>query len=681
MAHTVKRTSCYQCTTDCGFDAEVDERGRVVKLTGPDCDRGAAQLDVQYHRERLLYPLRRSGDGFARATWDEALDEIAARLQEVRRRHGPESVAFVVGYTKEARPYLQRLAHGFGSPNYMTESSCCFSATSVAAEVTYGRDFGYFLASSRYDSAGTRCLLVWSTNPFESSIPYERHFAMQDRAQRARIVVDPRRTPLAERADVHLQIRPGTDGALALGLHHLLFENGWVDAAFLRKWATGVEEFRRYAAGFPPERVSEICRVPEEQIREAARLYGTLRPAQIVISPNSTVHHTNGFQNHRAILLLPAATGNLDVEGGNRRFVKKISPEPIDLFEERIGNLPPRIGQERFPVWCAHYAEAQAMGLADAILEDRPYPVRAVFGLGMNLMMWPDSRRLAGALGKLDFFSIIDFFHTPTTRLAHVVLPAATSLEREALITWGKGRVVYRQAAVAPEGEARSDAQIVLDVGCRLGMPELFWNGDFRESVRERLRGIPEVSLEQVLAQPFGISVREGEALPERAYETLGFGTPSGKVEFDSAELRRHGIDGLPTYREPAESPVSTPELARDYPLVLTSGGRSRNFTHSQHRQIARLREREPNPRVQIHPKDAADRGIADGDRVVVSSPRGSVRFVAWVTDQVAPGVAHVFHGWAEANVNELMSDRHLDPVSGFPAFKSSLCQVEPAVP
>lgn len=674
----IKRTSCYQCTTDCGFDAHIDEKGRILRLTGPDCDRGAAQLDVQYHRERVLHPLRREGGALRPIGWDVALDSISQSLLQVRREYGAESVAFVVGYTKEARPYLQRLAHAFGSPNYMTESSCCFSATHVAAEVNFGSDFGYFLAASRADVSKTRCLLVWSTNPFESSIPYDRHFAMQDRPGRVRIVVDPRRTPLAEKADIHLQIRPGTDGALALGMHHVLFKNGWVDQPFLDRWGHGVAEFRRYAGEFSPERVAEICRIPAGQIVEAARLYGTLQPAQIVISPNSTVHHSNGFQNHRAILLLPAVTGNLDRQGGNQRFIKKIAPKPVDLFEERIESLPPRIGQERFPVWCAHYPEAQAMLLSDAILDGKPYPVRAVVGIGMNVMMWPHSARLSRALRNLDLFALVDFFHTPTTALAEFVLPAATSLEREALITWGKGRVVYRQAAVPPEGEARSDAQILIDLGCRLGMADQFWRGDFRASVRERLEGIPEVSLERALDQPNGISVREGDVLPDRAYESMGFKTPSGKIEFDSDELRGHGIDGLPVYREPAESPVSTPEVAKTFPLILTSGGRSRNFTHSQHRQIPSLREKEPDPRIQIHPQDAAARGIGDGDWVRASSPRGAVNFKAWVTDRVAPGVVHAFHGWADANVNELTSDRDLDPVTGFPAFKSSLCQVSP---
>ena len=675
---TTRHTTCYQCTVECGFIATIDENGRVIDLAGPDCRRGAAQLDLQYHEDRLLHPLKRTPTGLKRVSWDAALDEIAERLNDAKVRYGPESVAFISGFTKEARPYLQRLAHAFGSPNFMTESSCCFSAGFVAGELNFGKEFGYFLGGSRVDSPKTRTLVAWSSNPVESSLFGDRHFAMRERNDRALVVVDPRRTPLAEKADVHLQIRPGTDGALALGLHHLVFEHGSEDRSFLNEWASGLPAFREYVKGFTPERVAEICRVSADDVREAARLYCTRSPAQLPLSAEATVHHTNGVQNHRAILLLPAVTGNLEIDGGNRRFVERIRPRPVDLFDT-IGELPARIGVERFPVWCAHYPEAHAMPLADAILEGRPYPIKAVLAIGMNVMMWPNSRRLAKALDSLDTFVTADFFHTPTTELADLVLPAATSLERAALIASGNGRVVFRQAAVQPEGEARADAQMLIDLGCRLGMADRFWHGDYLASIKERLQGIPELTLDQLVAEPPGLTVPGAEVHPERAYETRGFKTPSGKIEFESEELRRHGYPALPLYEEPAESPVSTPGLASEYPLVLTSGGRSRNFTHSQHRNVTWLRELEPQARIQIHPDDAAARGVTDGDAVLVSSPRGAVTFRAWVTDVVAPGVVHAFHGWAEANINDLINDATLDPISGFPAFKSSLCQVRKA--
>ncbi|MCG5525598.1 molybdopterin-dependent oxidoreductase [Ectothiorhodospira haloalkaliphila] len=686
---TVKST-CYECDANCAIDVTLDPDGEPVKIQGPDCPRCYVQLDRRNHPDRLIHPLRRvgprGGGEFERISWDEALDTIAERLSATRAQHGAETVAFFAGYTKEARPQLQRLAHAFGSPNYMTESGCCFSSTKVAEEVTFGTKIK---TSSTVASEATRCLLVWSTNPRGSIPPFHQHALARAKPGRPMIVVDPRVTPLAEQAEVHLQIRPGTDGALALGMHHLIFAHGWQDQAFLDEWGNGVEAFRDYVAAFTPERVAAICGIAVADLERAARLYATHSPAQIMLSPTSTVQHSNGFQNHRAVILLAAVTANIDREGGNRFFNDKVTPKPIDLFDHCLKNLPPRIGDETFPVWTRHWPAAQSMLLPDAILEGRPQPIRALLAMGINTVMWPHSQRMEQALGALDFFAASDFFHNPATRMADIVLPAATNLERTALIAYPgcnfRGELRYRRAAVKPRGEARPDAEVFLDLGVRLGMADQFWNGDLEACWAEAAEGIPENIREQVYNDPDGVTVFAGvlDELVEhgflegdRQYRLKGFKTRSGKVEFDAGELRDAGHDGLPVWCEPAESPVSTPELARDYPLVLTSGARHKHATHSQHQYLERMRRAVPDPLVELHPHDAAARGIGDGDAVEVASPRGRVRFVARVTDRIKPGVAHCAHGWNHANVNELTDDRRLDPISGFPAFKSLLCQV-----
>lgn len=685
------KSTCYECDANCAIDVTLDATGEPVAIDGPDCPRCYVQLDRRNHPERLLYPLRRTGPRgsgeFERTSWDEALGTIAGRLRATREEHGAPAAAFFAGYTKEARPQLQRLAHAFGSPNYLTESGCCFSSTKVAEEVTFGTKIK---TSSTVASDATRCLLVWSTNPRGSIPPFHQHPLAAARPGCATVVVDPRVTPLAREAEVHLQIRPGTDGALALGMHHLIFENGWQDQAFLDEWGNGVAAFRDYVAEFPPERVAQICGIDAADLKRAAELYAANAPAQIMLSPTATVQHSNGFQNHRAVVLLAAVTGNIDREGGNRFFNDKVTPKPIDLFDHCRENLPPRIGDETFPVWTAHWPAAQSMLLPDAILEGQPQPVRALLAMGINTAMWPNSRRMEQALGALDFFAASDFFHNPATRMADIVLPAATSLERAALIAYPgcnfRGELRYRRPAVAPRGEARPDGEVFLELGVRLGMAEPFWNGDLEASWAEAAEGIPETIREQVYNDPDGVTVfaralddmlAHGFEEGDRQYRINGFRTVSGKVEFDAAELRAAGHDGLPVYREPAESPVSTPELACNYPLVLTSGARHKHATHSQHQQLERMRRAMPEPLVELHPMDAAARGIADGDTVEVRSPRGRVAFVAKVTDRIKPGVAHCQHGWNHANVNELTDDRSLDPISGFPAFKSLLCEVE----
>ncbi|MCP5142740.1 MAG: molybdopterin-dependent oxidoreductase [Gammaproteobacteria bacterium] len=692
-ANTVKRTTCYECDANCVFDVTIDPAGKAIALDGPECPRGQAQLEREYHADRLLYPLKRvgpKGSGeFERISWDEALDTIAAELVKARAKHGAPAVGFFAGYTKEARPQLQRLAHAFGSPNYLTEAGCCFSATMVAEKLT----FGYKIkTTSTVESPATKCLLVWSTNPPGSIPPFDDHPYSRRKKGRAVIVVEPRKTETARLADIHLQIRPGTDGALALGFHHLIFANGWQDHAFLHEYCNGVEAFRDYAAEFTPARVAEICGIDEADLRRAVELFATTKPAQIVLSPTSTVQHANGFQNHRALILLSAVTGNLDREGGNRFFNDKIKPKPIDLFDVCRNELPPRIGDEVFPIWTKYWPAAQSMLMPDCMLEGKPQPLRALLAMGINTAMWPNSKRMERALASLDFFATSDFFHNPATLQADIVLPAATNLERAALIAYPgcayKGEVRYRHRALEPRGEARPDAEIFLDVGVRLGMGDMFWHGDVEASWSEIAQGLDAEVRDKAYNDPEGATVYAG-AIDEmvdagfldgdRIYRLFGFPTATGQVEFDSKELRDAGHDGLPIYREPAESPVSTPELARDYPLVLTSGGRQKYFTHSQQHNVASLLAHDPKPRVQMHPADAAARGIADGDWVKVRSPRGAVRFAAEVNDVMKEGVVHCFHGWNDANVNELTEHTHLDPISGFPAFKALLCEVERA--
>ncbi len=679
----VHRTICSMCTSGfCPTDVRMEDgRAVAVDIGKVPCPRGKAQLEFVYHPDRLRQPLRRTGPRgtgqFAPVSWERALGDIAAQLLEIRRRDGAESVVFFVGYTQEPRPYVQRLAHAFGSPNYVTESSCCFLATTLAAAATYGPAWRYFHYSGALHPA-TRLHVLWSANPPISSPPTAaKLWEAQARGTRL-IVVDPRRTETARRADMHLQLRPGTDGALALTLIHVIVAEDLYDHAFVRDWTVGFDDLVRLVEAFPPQRGQAITGVPADQIRDAARLLACIKPAKIQFSASATVHAANGVQNHRAIILLPALTGNLDVAGGNMLPFDQSPPLKDISLRDRLASLPPRVGADRFPFWNQVTDEGQMAALADQIASGRPYPIKALIGVGANVMMFADSARMREAWSQLDLLAFSDFFPTPTTDLGDYVLPAATYMEGPALVTGTPfspqaARVRYREAVLEPWGASRPDWWIVFELARRLGLRDVFWQGDFERSVADILSP-SGIDLAELRRHPEGLALPIPPHEPW-GYRHSGFDTPSGKVEIRSSLLEACGYDGLPVYREPAESPLH-PTLAVDYPLVLTTGARVPMYTHSQFRRLPSLHRRLPEPRLEMNPADASPRGIASASQVVLSTPRGCIVVRAKVTDVVPPGVVQMGHGWPEADVNLLTDGSQVDPISGFPAFKSLLCQV-----
>jgi anaerobic selenocysteine-containing dehydrogenase len=669
----IKNGICYMCTASCPTRIHVSN-GKAIKIEMANassvvaCPRWKAQLDFIYHPDRLKYPLKRTGERgtghFKRISWDEALDTVADNLQKIKDKYGAESVAFWVAFTKEPRPYFHRLTHAFGSPNYCTESSSCATASMLAAYVTFGTP----QVSSQ---SPARCKIIWGTSVLNSMpTAWPAHLEAMKKGLKL-IVVDPRRTKVASMADIHLQLRPGTDGALALGMMNVIISENLYDKEFTEKWTVGFDDLKKLVQQYSPEHTEQITWVPAAKIREAAILYATQKPAQIVTGANSATHHTNGVQNHRAIIILPAITGNIKA---SRDFPHAPPTNDITLHE-LVANMPPGVGSERFPLWTKQQREMQSNALADQIDRGNPYPIKALFSAGLDVQFFPNSSRIVQSLKKLDFIAVTEYFPTPGAQLADVVLPIASWLERPILITGFGGAIKLLEPAIAPVGESRPEWEIYSELAKRLGFGEKFWDGDFEQCVNYILEPLG-ITYEYLKQHPEGIKYSPTSAAASYQ-EKAGFSTPSGKVEIASSVLAGYGFEPLPVYKEPPESPVSCPDLAKSYPLVLTSGARVLAYTHSQFRNIARLRRLMPDPVVDINPADASPRGIQSGDTVIISSPRGSIKMKANVTDTILAGVASTPHHWpGEANVNLLIDDKNLDPISGFPPFKSQLCQV-----
>ncbi len=680
----------------CGMKLHL-EGGRIVRVedrenypAGPLCVKGLAILEEQYHPDRLLYPRKRTtpkgspDPGWTKISWDEAYATIAANLNAVKAKYGPEKVCFFVGDPKEPRPAVQRLAYTFGSPNYGTESSLCSRATVMASQLTFGLATG-----GGRPTKETGTCLIWTRN-LANTAPFE-----MERLQRAKkqglklVVVDPRITATVQQvADLHLQLRPGTDGALALGMIHLMVKEGLFDRDFVSRWTSGFAELVKYAEEFSPEEVERITGVPPERLAEAVRMLAAHRPVTWIGSASATVHSSNGLQNHRAILCLMALTGDFDVPGG---LTIPTHPLPLDMFGgntefTRERDLFPklrekRIDKDRFPVWARFNSEIQMNLLPEYVEEGQ---IKAMVLFGANAMMWPQSARYQEAIGKLEFAVAADYFLRPWTHdFVDMVLPAAMALERMNPIAIFGRKIFLREPVIPPLGEAKPDWVIAFEIGAHLGHGEEFWNGDETQALNSILRSVGLTVEDLRIGGAEGVTVpapgpevfRKYEKGLLRADGNPGFDTPSGKVEFASQLLEEYGFDALPRYREPVESPLSTPELAREFPMVLNTGSRVLMFTHSKLRELPSLRKLMPYAVVNIHPEDAAAQGICQNDEVDLESPHGRIRLKANITEQVLPGVVDVSHGWADANVNEIVA-MYFDPISGFPAFKEGLCRV-----
>lgn len=708
-------TFCPLCVSRCGARAEVRDGALVALLPDPShptgraiCVKGKAAPEIVYHRSRLVHPLRRTrpkdapDPGWERITWDEALGTVAARLKAAAAAGGPESVGFSssspsTSAISDAVDWVQRLIRAFGSPNYCNYMELCGWGRYLAPLYTFGASVpGAYVPD--LEKAG--CILFWGYNPSVARLAHATSTAAAVARGAKLIVVDPRKAGLAAKAHHWLRVRPGTDAALALSLMHVMIENGWYDSGFVRDWTNAADEvdgakvwdlFAARCAEFPPEVAEQITGVPAAGIVAAAKTLWQARPVAFY-AWSGLEQHSGTTQAIRAINVLYALTGSLDVPGGNVLF-EAVPSNPVDGREFVSGARPPAVGAGQRPLGPARFGFVTGEDFYTAALDGR---IKALVSFGGNMVMaHADSVRGREALRGLDFFVQADLFMTPTAELADIVLPVTTPFESEALKIGfetsqeAQSLVQLRQPLVAPRGEARSDLQIVFDLATRLGLGAAFWEGDIDAAFRHQLAP-SGITLEELRAHPEG--VRVPLVTRYRKYAGTGFATPSGKVELYSATLAAHGYSPLPAFEEPLTSPRSRPDLADRYPLVL-SCAKSLFFCETQHRQVAALRKSAPDPQVEMHPSTAAARGITAGDWVWLDTPHGRIRARARLNPSLDPQVVFGQHGWWQAcdelglpgyppygpdsaNLNLVLRQTPSDPISGSSPLRASVCDV-----
>jgi anaerobic selenocysteine-containing dehydrogenase len=708
MAVIEKPAICGICPGGCGIIATVRD-GKLVKVAphkdrpyGSLCLRGSAAPDVVYSPDRLATPLIRTGKRgqgkFKKASWDEALDFVAEKMQTIKKKYGAQALVSHSGRgafeqsLSEANNgkdmVASKLLLAFGSPNVASVGSLCYVSYGIFAPFS---TFGLLGPDLAPDLEKSKTIVVWGANPITDSPPFLFDRIVKAQKNGARVIaIDHMRSDIANRADQWVAVRSGSDGALALGLLHVIINEELYDTQFVENWTVGFSELKEYVQEFTPEKVEQITWVPKETVVALAREIATTK--HVSLRTYTGLEYSNsGVQNIRAVFLIWALTGQLDVPGGQ---CIAASPAPtLEQAEYPSASKELPIGAREYPLFYELTRTAQFMEFPKAVLKSDPYPVKGLLINGAStLTSYPQPEILEEAYRKLDFLLVIDRFMTKDALFADVVLPATTYFEINSYQRY-PGYVRLREQVVKPVGEARNDVLIFAELANRLGLGQIYPQTE-QEVVTRAFANNPHV-LQQLRDNPEGVNLPVAEPTYRKWERGLlrpdgkpGFNTPSGKVEIASTLLSKHGYEALPVYVEPIEGPRQNPALFGRYPLILNTGARINSTFRSQHLNIPNLVKVQNKPEVLVNPVDAEIRGISDGDKVIVSTRRGNAKFWAKVGDKVLPGALEVNVGggspiqvsaWRKTNSNVLTDFYNRDPISGFPVFKALLCEIEKA--
>jgi anaerobic selenocysteine-containing dehydrogenase len=763
------------CTSRCGVLATVEDGKLTAVHADPDhpngciCVKGTAAPEIVYSADRLPYPMVRTrpkGDpnpGWVRITWDQALNLATLRLSDIKDNYGAHAVVFSRATTAGTAAvdfdgWLQRLANAFGSPNLLTSNHICTWNRRVGSKYTYGSG----MPLPDFDS--TRCMLLWGINPTATSPAQAMHINRARNRGAKLIVIDPRKTTLADKADCWLRIKPGADGELAMAMIHVLIEENLYDQEFTRAWtnapylvradngrlltdqdltAGGIpntyviwderksaplaawqadahpaltgkyeitlangkrihcepafERLKKFAADYAPERSVAITTVPAEEVRKAVRLFASVKPS-CYCTWVGLEQDRDAMQTNRAVCCFYALTGQFDQRGSNVIFdtpkMNLITGRellPKDMTQIRLGAEKHPLGPQSDP------GLVQAAEVYDAILTEKPYPVKAMVFFGTDpLLGHGDPLRGKAAFETLDFYVHVDTTINPSAMFADLLLPASTCWEREALMPFfdiaedTMNWTQLRPAVIQPVGESRPDTEIIFDLAKRLGLAEHFFDGDIDGALNHQLAP-SGLTAEQLRAHPAGIrattNTRYGKynEIHPTDGKPIGFATPTRKIEIYSTTFADAGYAPLPEFQ-------STAADSDEYPLTLTFF-RLIQFCDEHHRNIPRLRRSVPEPFMEIHPDTAKAQGIKDGEWISLETATDKVRLKAKLNESLHHNVVATVYGWWQAcqelklnghdpfsangaNANLLVPNADVDPISASVAHRSQRCRV-----
>ena len=689
------RAACRGCHGGCVHILTVED-GKVVKVRpdpdaplnqGRACAKGVTIIEQMYHPDRLLHPMKRVGPRgsgqWERISWDEALDTIAERLTYLRDTYGPQCISTITGTGRHLVKYLTRFGYALGTPNVASAGAIiCLGPRKNAGYSTAG----VYSCVDYYGEVDPACIVVWGANPTVSGADGELQWHPRRCAQKGTkfIVIDPQKTELAQRADLWLRLRPGTDGALALGILNVIIQENLYDHEFVDNWTFGFEQLKERCAQYDLDKVSRITWVPKEQIVQAARMMAQVKPMSLEWGC-AFEQGFNATQTCRAIYMIPALTGNYDVPGGfiEGKQLVSIRKEPQQPNPDLINDYAYRNLRQ-----CANPHQ-----VLDAIRMGQPYKIRAMLSFANNsLLSLPDSTRVYEALKELEFFVCSDIFMTPTAQLADIVLPAALWPELDCIFYMPEfsEQTILCQQKVVQVGECRPDEDVFVELCRRMGLD---YGADSQKQLLDQELADVAKRCPELEGMTFDKMKTLGYYTPKQTYykykERGGFNTPTGKFECWSKEIEQLGGDPLPFWQEPPVTPVSRPDLNRQFPYILTTGGRRMQYFISNNRQIRSLRRQYPFPLVRMHPDTAAANGIQEGDWVYIRTFRGRITQKAKLEPDMDPRVINCDfgwwypeagapdYGWRESNANVLTScDDGCDPYLGSYQLRGLLCNI-----
>jgi len=697
------RTTCKSCHGGCGVLVAV-ENNKVMHIEGdPDsltrgtmCAKGIASVQDVNNPNRILYPLKRKGERghgeWERISWDEALDTIADRMKSNIRAHGPASISICQGTGRGYNRYTMRFSRSIGTPNTGFPAHFCFAPKMSVFGLTVGGRL--YCDYHGWGGEFPKTQVSWGKQIEITNADGEMGVWFLDSLEKCEnlILIDPRTTGISQRSNFWLKIRPGTDAALALGMLHVIINEGLYNKEFVENWTYGFDDLKNRVQEYAPDKVSQITWIPKDEIIETARIIAIQGPCVIQMG-QSLEAGNNSIQTLRAIVCLMAITGNIERPGG---MVHWLTPEtgPMDEFAKELAQpngLP--IGADKYKLLAnPHHSLMCHLPTLFKQLSRNQCQVKMLHSEGSNLMVtYANPRQVRAAILNLQFFSTADLYMTPTTELADIFLPAAHWLETDDIYDMHPRFMIEAINRTAePAGEAWPDNRIYNELGRRVA-PE-HWFGSVEEMLDHQLR---KANIKWKVFKGMGILARTGKDQPYYKYKTDtwkkngGFPTKTGKVELYSTGLEEMGYDPLPHYKEPNESPVSMKGEKNRYPLILSTGGRLAQYFHSQYRQVPWLRQTQVWPLVQIHPETAAKLNITDGDWVWIETPRGKIKQMAklfkgmdpkvvvaqaswWYPEKPGPD-----HGVWESNANMLTSNElPCDPCIGSTTLRALMCNI-----